>query len=81
MQGIDLDYVLRQTRRYGRRRASVRACLLLGLSQQAVDEALAVDLNLAKVSLLLFLCKLLKLSNVCDMYCVSGNRWLCYSTR
>ena len=45
---IDYEYILRQCRQYKRRRAAVRALLLLDCPIEAVDEALALDLQDAK---------------------------------
>lgn len=45
---IDYEYILRQCRQYKRRRAAVRALMLLDCPVEAVDEALALDLHEAK---------------------------------
>jgi len=45
---VDYEYILRQCRHYKRRRAAVRALLLLDCPIEAVDEALALDLHDAK---------------------------------
>ena len=45
---LDYEYILRQCRLYGRRRAAVRALLLLDCPTEAVDEAILLDLGEAK---------------------------------
>lgn len=49
---IDYEYILRQCRLYKRRRAAVRALLLLDCTIEAVDEALVLDLAEAKALVL-----------------------------
>lgn len=45
---IDYEYILRQCRLYRRRRASVRALLLLECTNEAIAEAIALDVHDAK---------------------------------
>ena len=45
---VDYEYILRQCRQYKRRRAAVRALMLLDCPVEAVDEAIALDLEEAK---------------------------------
>jgi hypothetical protein len=47
--GMDLDFILRQCRSHSRKRSAVLVYLLLGLHEQAVIEALPLDIALAKV--------------------------------
>jgi len=46
--GFDMDHVLRQCKRYGRRRSTVLALMMTGLEEEAVAMALSLDVALAK---------------------------------
>lgn len=44
----DLDHVLRQCKRYGRKKSTVLALMMTGLEDEAVEMALSLDVSLAK---------------------------------
>ena len=46
--GLNNEYILRQCQRFDRKRAVVFAFLLLGLEHEAVQSALAIDIEIAK---------------------------------
>lgn len=56
LSGVDNDYILRQCQRFNRKRSTVLAFLLLGLNEQAIQLALSINMDLAKVDHTVFYC-------------------------